>query len=326
MRSPATKSILFFVMSVLQSGCDDATVKACFGSTSFCESVFSRNSAPIANAGNDQEVAGGDSVTLDGSSSRDADGRIDSFSWVQTQGQTVALRDANSPLASFDAPTVGDQTMLVFQLTVVDDLQAADQDSVVVRILPRTAYAIRAGLDMLNRSLPPSPVQAIEPCEGAMQPSDQGWFAYAGAWLAVVGKSLGHGSTHTDVTPYLDAARVLLARAEEGEVTNTVAVTLWQHGLEELQRFAGGRDPALSEWASSMRTLNLDVKIISGLYGGKTTLRLNSPDEPVLVTVGRATPGNANLKYLAGLSCTGEPDPLRVASALMRLQADEEDH
>jgi hypothetical protein len=46
------------------------------------------NDAPVANAGPDQDVAQGTTVTLSGAASSDQDGSIASFSWTQRGGST----------------------------------------------------------------------------------------------------------------------------------------------------------------------------------------------------------------------------------------------
>jgi len=76
------------------------------------------NAPPTANAGVDQVVNAGASVTLDGSGSSDPDGDAISFSWRQTLGPPVSLSEASSPVATFTAPDTGGT--LGFELTVSD--------------------------------------------------------------------------------------------------------------------------------------------------------------------------------------------------------------
>ena len=61
------------------------------------------NQAPVADAGDDQTVEGGASVTLDGSGSS-ADGNDLTFTWTQTAGTDVTLSNADTVSPSFTAP------------------------------------------------------------------------------------------------------------------------------------------------------------------------------------------------------------------------------
>ena len=88
------------------------------------------NQPPVANAGADQTVAdddgsGGETVSLDGTGSTDADGTITSYEW----------REGGSPIATGPAPsvTLGVGTHVV-SLTVTDDDGAAGTDDVVITV------------------------------------------------------------------------------------------------------------------------------------------------------------------------------------------------
>jgi tetratricopeptide (TPR) repeat protein len=81
------------------------------------------NRPPTANAGTDQTVNPGYVVTLDGTKSNDPDsGDTLTYSWIQTAGPTVTLNGANSPIATFTAPSnnISVNTDLIFRLTVKD--------------------------------------------------------------------------------------------------------------------------------------------------------------------------------------------------------------
>jgi PKD repeat protein len=97
----------------------------------------SNNLSPVADAGPDQTVSAGSSVTLDGTGSGDPDGTIVSYQWTQVGGKdTVTLNGANTATPSFNAPSSvkGQSDTLVFELLVTDNdgAQATDQVSITV--------------------------------------------------------------------------------------------------------------------------------------------------------------------------------------------------
>ena len=98
-------------------------------------SFVSVNQAPIANAGPDQTVTEGMAVTLNVGNSTDPGGSIDTYSWEQTEGLSVQLSNANSPQASFIAPSVGmSGETLRFRLTVADNGNLQSTDSCEVQV------------------------------------------------------------------------------------------------------------------------------------------------------------------------------------------------
>lgn len=92
------------------------------------------NNPPNAALGNSLTVNGGSSVTLNGGSSSDPDGDAISWAWRQTMGPTVALTGADSPTASFTAPSVSSDTLLRFELTVTDPRGLSDTASTTVTV------------------------------------------------------------------------------------------------------------------------------------------------------------------------------------------------
>jgi len=97
---------------------------------------------PIANAGADQSVESGVTVTLDGSASSDADGSIVSYLWTQVSGSAVSITDASTAIASFVVPTVTETSSWVFSLLVTDDEGATGSDETTITVSISAAMTI----------------------------------------------------------------------------------------------------------------------------------------------------------------------------------------
>jgi len=90
------------------------------------------NQAPVADAGENQEVASGDVVTLDGSRASDPDDGIELYSWKQTGGPSVSLSDSTSSTPWFVAPD--NSTTVSFELEVADFQGLKDTDACSVKV------------------------------------------------------------------------------------------------------------------------------------------------------------------------------------------------
>ncbi|MEM8493564.1 MAG: S8 family serine peptidase [Pseudomonadota bacterium] len=115
------------------------------------------NAAPIAEAGANQDVASGATVTLNGDGSSDSDGMLSSFQWQQTEGTEVALENTDQPSITFTVPTLNADEDLVFVLTVTDDDGATSSDSVTV-----TVAAVAASEVTVSGRIIPSPSQKLD--------------------------------------------------------------------------------------------------------------------------------------------------------------------
>ena len=91
------------------------------------------NQAPTANAGTDQAVTEGATVTLNGSGA-DSDGSVASYRWQQSSGSSVTLANGAAASTTFTAPNVDSDTSLNFQLTVTDNLGQSTTDAVTITV------------------------------------------------------------------------------------------------------------------------------------------------------------------------------------------------
>ena len=95
------------------------------------------NIAPIANAGDDQDVTTGTEVTLTGAGSSDSDGTIESYAWVHTSTDggaptpAITLSGGTTDTATFTPDTAA---VLIFTLTVTDDAATPASHSATVTI------------------------------------------------------------------------------------------------------------------------------------------------------------------------------------------------
>jgi hypothetical protein len=97
-----------------------------------------KNSPPVANAGEDQNVATGATVTLDGSGSTDANGDPLTYSWTLTvpQDNTAVLTGADTATPSF----VADRAVRYeAELVVSDGTDASEPDSVSITAVVTTS-------------------------------------------------------------------------------------------------------------------------------------------------------------------------------------------
>ena len=103
--------------------------------------IINVNHPPVANAGASQTVKEDTAnVKLDGTKSYDPNGgKIASYQWTQTSGQTVTLTGANTAIASFKAPVVNKDTTLSFKLTVTDNDGGASSSTTTNIIVKQSA-------------------------------------------------------------------------------------------------------------------------------------------------------------------------------------------
>ncbi len=111
---------------------NDGAVDSAVDRVSLTVVAAGANRAPVANAGIDQNVSTGTTVTLDGSASADPDGNLITYAWTvdsRPAGSAAAIADATSPRPSLAADKSGTYTI---SLVVSDGVLASVADQVVV--------------------------------------------------------------------------------------------------------------------------------------------------------------------------------------------------
>ncbi|QTA87701.1 PKD domain-containing protein [Desulfonema magnum] len=100
---------------------------------------------PNANAGSDQTVYEGTTVTLDGSRST---GNEITYEWTQIDGEPVILSNPNEANATFTSPYIdeAEEESLIFQLTITDKDGLTDTDVCAIKIIKNPPHA-NAGPD-----------------------------------------------------------------------------------------------------------------------------------------------------------------------------------
>ena len=103
------------------------------GSADIDDLVFfdasSDNIPPVASAGADQQIAFGQSISLDGTQSSDADGEVVQWRWTDDKNTVLG----NSAQLDLPAKVAGKSAI---SLTVTDDMGAINSQSIVVDVLP----------------------------------------------------------------------------------------------------------------------------------------------------------------------------------------------
>jgi hypothetical protein len=148
--------LIFLTLSItLLSACGgggggcSAGFGSAIGGSGICDkSSPSSDSAPLAVAGADQSVLVGSTVTLDGSNSRDPDGKPLTYLWTlrnKPTGSTAALSSANTPLPTFVADKPGPY---VAQLVVNDGSKSSALAFITIMTAEQNAAPVaNAGLN-----------------------------------------------------------------------------------------------------------------------------------------------------------------------------------
>jgi hypothetical protein len=269
--------------------------------------VSNVNQAPTADAGPDQTVGEGDSVTLDGSNSTDTDGTIVSYAWVQTAGTSVSLSDASAVQPAFTAPNVGPGgASLSFQLTVTDNEGLQSTDSCIVNVSwVNLAPTADAGTD---QNVNEGALVALDG-SGSSDPDD-GIASYL--WNQTAGTpvtlSAPTSATPEFTAPYVgtegQALRFQLTVTDGGGLSDTDTVIVNVSDLNQAPTADAGPDQAVTEGEvavlSGSGSSDADGTIVSYLWSqtGGPTVSLSDPsaEEPSF-TAPNVGPAGASMTF-----------------------------
>lgn len=144
-----------------QAGVVELSFAADGVATLVCQISAQGNRAPVANAGPDQNVAVGGTVSLDGSASFDPEGQPLTFTWTQASGPSVGPLSGATP--SFAAPGFG--ALLQFDLVVSDGLLSSTPDHVEV-------YVVAGGTTVPNVVFVTSSTYSVSQLGGSVSAAD----------------------------------------------------------------------------------------------------------------------------------------------------------
>jgi hypothetical protein len=230
------------------------------------------NSQPVADPGPDQIGVAAGQITLDGSASYDPDGDELTFEWAQIAGPSVSITGMNTAKAAF---TAAEGQNYAFRLTVTDPggLKGTARVSVTTRNNPQPR--------ILRFTAQPNVISAGETATLIWQVENA-----TEVEITELGK-VDPGAGTSTVNPTQTTQYRLTAKNSQGEVNETLTITVQQPGVRVL-RFTATPTTILPGEVSTLawETENADSVDISGIGSvrpnGATTV---SPSETTTYTL-----------------------------------------
>ena len=203
------------------------------------------NSAPIAEAGQDQHVAAGEVVTLDGTASSDADGDVLTYQWSLSSIPTGSVAVLSGPTAVSPTFTADIDGTYIAQLIVNDGTEISAADIVeVVASTTNSAPVADAGHDQFVQALTHVVLDG-----SASSDADGDGLVYTWAFVSRPAESTAMLNDSTAVNPSfaadLEGSYVLSLVVNDGvqdSVADTVQVDVVQPGAKV---FVGIGDPSV---------------------------------------------------------------------------------
>ena len=148
----------------VDSGASDGTIHSfpTDGSQWETYGIVATNTAPVANAGADQpDIAAGATVTLDGTSSTDADSDAITYLWTAPSGITLSSTTSSQP--TFTAPSTNAAQNLSFDLVVNDGTDNSSSDTVIISVLAEASQGTVTGAYFLRNEFNSNQLVRIDP-------------------------------------------------------------------------------------------------------------------------------------------------------------------
>ncbi len=235
------RTVLTFTLTVTDPGGLSATDTTTF--------TVSRNSAPIARAGDDVMASPGDTVTLDGSETRDPESGPLTYAWAQTGGTpTAALTGGSSASATFTAPQVTGDTALTFTLTATDAGGLSATDSVTVTVNVNDAPTAAAGSDFTTNEGSPVTLDGSGSSDPDGDSLTYAWAQTGGTPTAALTGGSSASATFTAPQVTGDTALTFtLTVTDPGGLSATDTVTVTVKNVNDAPTASAGADVTTAE-------------------------------------------------------------------------------
>jgi uncharacterized repeat protein (TIGR03803 family) len=247
---------------------------------------LAENAQPIADAGSDQTVTAGTTVSLDGTGSSDPDNGPSplSYSWTQTSGSTVTLTGADTAQPSFTPNTAG---IYVFSLVVNDGDVSSIADSVTVTVSPSSgsnaAPTAQAGPDQtanagswvtLNGSTSSDP-------DNGPSPLTYEWAQTGGPSVPLKGSTTAQ-PTFTPLEPGTYVFSLVVNDGQDSSAADSVTVTVNDADYVLIQSPNGGevwneKFKQTITWISRHLDSKLRLVLYLSIDNGQTWSKIASP-------------------------------------------------